>query len=128
MPTLYIASTFSPGMLRLQEMLKEGKRAVVFIETLSVEDAKKVIEACKKTGYEIKSCIGHQSTASLLSQLLGVNLEVNRVPVTLENGDAVLCLQLMGRPGKELGVTELLKMLEECKAFFILVHVYYTVW
>ena len=125
MPTLYIASTFTSGMLDLAAMAREGYSAVCIVKVLSVDKAKKLVHYYKAIGYSIKSCVGHQSTASLLKQVLGIDVEVNRTPVTLEPGDVVLCLQLMTRPGKELDVTELLKLMQEGKAYFIAVYVTY---
>ncbi|MCD6198938.1 MAG: DUF1874 domain-containing protein [Deltaproteobacteria bacterium] len=112
---LWIASTFSPGMLPVKEL----QRFRVQFEVVTVEEARELIKIYQACGYEIKSCVGHPSTASVLSQLLGVKIEVNRAPITLEPGDAVLFLQLLGRPGKELDVATLLKMLQEGKAVFM---------
>ncbi|OIO57145.1 MAG: hypothetical protein COX57_12560 [Alphaproteobacteria bacterium CG_4_10_14_0_2_um_filter_63_37] len=43
------------------------------------------------------SAIGHDSTARLLSNLLGVEVKVNRVAVTLGVGDRALVLRLLKR-------------------------------
>ena len=52
------------------------------------------------------SGIGHQSTADLLTSLLGVEVEMNRVSVSLNAGDQVLVAQYKG-PRLSEGATEL---------------------
>ena len=46
-------------------------------------------------GFE--SAVGHASTASLLSQLLGLPVPENRIAVKLRPGDKVVALKLEGR-------------------------------
>jgi hypothetical protein len=60
----------------------------------------------------LKSAIGHESTASLLSSLLGTAIQVNRVAVVPALGDKLLCFKLKGRApeGKILSVEELQEM------------------
>jgi hypothetical protein len=46
-------------------------------------------------GFE--SAVGHESTASLLSSVLGIPVAANRVAVQLRPGDRVVALKLEGR-------------------------------
>jgi hypothetical protein len=47
---------------------------------------------------EILSAIGHESTAQIVSQLLGFEVPVNRINYTFQAGDVCLCFKLKGRP------------------------------
>ena len=55
------------------------------------------------------SAIGHQSTAELLSSLLGVSVPVNRIQFAQEVGDMALVFKVKGRPseGKILTIAEI---------------------
>jgi len=44
------------------------------------------------------SAVGHESTAEILSDLLGVNIPQNRITVAPVPGDRFLCFRLMSRP------------------------------
>lgn len=69
----------------------------------SLEQARKLI-AC---GYQ--SAIGHDSTASVISTLLGVEVEMNRIQYQQQAGDIALVFKLKGRSpeGKVLTVKEI---------------------
>lgn len=57
------------------------------------------------------SAIGHESTATLLSRILGRNVSVNRIPVALSPGDRALVFQLDRRlpEGRVLNESEILR-------------------
>ena len=57
----------------------------------------------------LTSAIGHESTAALLSQLLEIDISVNRIVVAPAEGDTLICFKLKGRApeGKILTVAEL---------------------
>ena len=57
-----------------------------------VEGAKKLIA----NGF--KSAVGHESTAQIISELLGVPVEVNRVMYVQEPYEYALVFKLKGRP------------------------------
>lgn len=59
---------------------------------LSVEDARKVVDLVPFT-----SAIGHDSAARFLSQLLGLEIPVNRVAITMQAGDRALVLRVLTR-------------------------------
>ncbi|MEM4977095.1 MAG: DUF1874 domain-containing protein, partial [Desulfurococcaceae archaeon] len=66
--------------------------------------AKRTVE-----GSEFISIVGHESTAKMMTELLGVPIPVNRSMVQLEPGDIVLVFQIMVRlpEGKVLTLEEL---------------------
>ena len=66
------------------------------------------------------SAVGHESTARLLSELLGVEIKQNRIFVNMQKGDEALAVQLLERiqEGKILSKDELERLLEEGKIVF----------
>lgn len=54
----------------------------------------------------VESCIGHASTAGVLSEMLGIEIPVNRVSVKLKEGEQAIIFQYMG-PRLEEGATRL---------------------
>lgn len=44
------------------------------------------------------SAIGHQTTADLLSQLLHINVPMNRAQIVMQSGDVALVFRLKKRP------------------------------
>lgn len=74
------------------------------IRTVSLEESKQLLKnTC------VLSAIGHQSTADILSLLLGIPVVMNRIEYKQEIGDVALCFKLKGRPeeGKILTVEEI---------------------
>lgn len=63
------------------------------VREIAPEYAKEVIS---EVG-EFTSAIGHEATAVALSEILGVDVKVNRIPATLVPGDGAICLKLNGR-------------------------------
>lgn len=49
-------------------------------------------------GYTFTSAIGHQSTAEILSELLAVDVPLNRIHYTQEKGQIALVFKLKNRP------------------------------
>jgi hypothetical protein len=64
---------------------------------ITLEEAKNII---KTYNYDnnILSAIGHQSTADILTELLDVKIETNRILFQQEAGQKALCFKLNGRP------------------------------
>ena len=79
-----LANAFSLSMLDFK-----GQTALQ-VEQLELEQAKLLLSE----GFE--SVVGHQSTADLFSSLLGCQVEVNRVSVTLSGQDQLLVGQYTG--------------------------------
>jgi hypothetical protein len=80
-------------------MLSQAK-ALVNVEQISLEEAKTVLA----NGFV--SAIGHQDTANILSNMLGVVVEVNRVNVVLNDDTTLIVAQYKG-PRLPEGSTEL---------------------
>ena len=70
---------------------------------LTLEEAKELISQ----GFE--SAVGHSSTCEILTQLLGVNIQMNRINYSQEVGEVALIFKLEGRPeeGRILTVSEI---------------------
>jgi hypothetical protein len=50
------------------------------------------IGLAKELSWNCHSAVGHESTAAILSALLGKKIEFNRVSLSLKNGDELLCI------------------------------------
>ena len=89
--------------------------ALIRVEEISVSEVKKLLSQ----GFE--SAIGHESTAKLLSQLLGVEVHAKRTMVTLEPSTILIVFQLLERlpEGKILSLEEVKQLFEKGKAKFL---------
>ncbi len=78
-------------------------------EPLTLEEARALVYEFQREGKSIQSAIGHQTTADLLSTLLGIAVSVNRVEYWQTVRDAALIFKLKGRPpeGRVLSREEL---------------------
>ena len=65
------------------------------------------VEIMKENGFI--SAIGHSSTADIMSTLLGLNVECNRITATQEPGQKAIVFKLLSRPeeGKILTLEEI---------------------
>jgi len=81
---LYVANAFSLSMLDDKEVYLKVKEV----------DAETVKSMLKKP---FVSAVGHESTAKLLTALLGVEVPYNRIQVRLQKGDRLLVFQLLTR-------------------------------
>ncbi|HHC19344.1 MAG TPA: DUF1874 domain-containing protein [Euryarchaeota archaeon] len=106
---LVLASTFSPNMLGLSE----GEERAVFIKRISLETARDIV----KKATDRYSIVGHESTARLMSEMLGVNVPANRVQYLIKDYDTVLVVTLAFRPpeGKVYTYNELRQLYKEGK-------------
>jgi hypothetical protein len=59
-------------------------------ERLSLDEARQLVREFQQQGKTIRSAIGHQSTADLLSRLLGFPVPVNRTEFEQTRDDAAL--------------------------------------
>jgi len=94
---LYLGNAFSLGMLYHDDT------------TLKVYGADLITVKSLLQSREWQSCIGHASTADLLSNLLDMKIEMNRINVKLQKDDVIIVFQLMQRleEGKVLSKEEL---------------------
>jgi len=74
------------------------------LETITFDRAKDLIG-----GQETLSAIGHDSTAQILTELLGIDVPVNRIQFEQQAGQTALVFKLNGRPpeGKVLSREEI---------------------
>ena len=68
---------------------------VYSMKTISIEEAKELLAS----NPNFVSAIGHQSTAEIISSVLGVTVPTNRINASFEEaGDRALCFKLNSRP------------------------------
>src|SRR5438874_9947359 len=81
-------------------------------EPLTLEEARALVSEFQREGKSLQSAIGHQTTAELLSGLLGLTVAVNRTEYKQTVSDVALIFKLKGRPpeGKVLSREELEEM------------------
>jgi Domain of unknown function (DUF1874). len=80
------------------------RKAIAVIQRISADEAKELLK-----NNTFVSVVGHEATAQLLTQLLGVNIPTNRIAVQLQKGDTGLHFVLKQRlpEGKVLSYDEL---------------------
>lgn len=76
----YITNTFSPMMLT-------PNQGEAVVKEIGLNDVLRLYSQ-----HECRSAIGHEVTAKIVSALLGDSIEFNRVNLSLELGDRVLCV------------------------------------
>ena len=76
----YVASTFSPAMVE--------KFTPFFGEEVSLSEARGILDSRP----EFVSAVSHEVTAPIVSALLQVEIPFNRVNLSLQWGDEVLCV------------------------------------
>ena len=57
---------------------------------IPVETAREII----KSAGEIVSAIGHEPTAKYISKLIGIEISVNRIQITMDKGDIALIFKI----------------------------------
>jgi len=83
----------------------------------------KTVKLFLELGFE--SAVGHQSTAEILSTLLGIEVPVNRTAIKLQSGDILIVFQLNIRlaEGQVLSKEEVLDLYNNGQASFVFVEV-----
>jgi hypothetical protein len=99
MHKVVLCNAFSLSMLSSTE-------ATIHVKEVDIKEVRKLLAE----GFE--SAIGHESTANVLKQLLGVEVKAERRQVVLTPDNVLLVFQLLSRlpEGKILTEEELLKM------------------
>lgn len=64
------------------------------VKTITLDEA---IKMAQNNSENIVSAIGHESTAQIMTELLGVNVPVNRIQFSQEVGQVALVFKLKGR-------------------------------
>ena len=100
---VYLSNAFSLQMQGKNECstrrvtLDEAKQAILslvpgpYIDRESEKDGSDAVVALTA-----KSCVGHADIAAMLSRLIGVDVPVNRVSVSLQPGDTLIVGQYIG--------------------------------
>ncbi|GGE47525.1 hypothetical protein GCM10011391_27900 [Pullulanibacillus camelliae] len=75
------------------------------LRTITLEDAKALVDSASG----LDSAIGHESTAQIMTALLGVDVPVHRQMFEQQPGQQALVFKLNGRPpeGKVLSIEEI---------------------
>ena len=73
-------------------IIPQNYEGAVEISNVSLPYVKELLEK-----YEFQSAIGHESTASLLTRILGIEIKMNRVQIEVVEGDVILAFQLKKR-------------------------------
>ena len=115
---IYLANAFSLNMLDLYQpetytILKVTKGTLQWFKKI-INDLSLIIDCA----------IGHPSTAKLVETLTGIKLNCERKPITLNEGDGVIVIQLGFRPeeGKVYTYDELIQLLNQGKISFYYVY------
>lgn len=93
----YLGNAFSLGMLDIPE----GAEAGLVVQSISLDAAREWLAVAVW-----ESCVGHADTAGLLASMLGVEVEMRRVSLSLRLGDEILVAQY-GGPRLPEGATSL---------------------
>lgn len=88
MGRLFLCNAFSLNMLDFEE----NKTVDVRIVKITEEEAKQWLK-----NNEFISAIGHESTAKIISQRLGIDIKPNRIMVKMKEGDMAIVFQLLQR-------------------------------
>lgn len=92
------------GVLNTSILTEAGEYKLVDI---SLEKAKEIVSR-----NELDSAVGHQSTADIMTTLLGVEIPMNRQMFSQQVGQSCIVFKLNGRPaeGKILSAEEIEKI------------------
>ena len=91
---------------------------VLECQKISLEEAREWVKAG-----EFISAVGHESTAKLLTELLGSEIPANRIFVDMQKDDEALAIQFLVRvqEGKVLSKEELEELYKQGKIVFRLI-------
>ena len=114
--TVYLTNSFTLSML--SPSLIEGG-AIIKASPISLGEVKALL----KEGFV--SAVGHESTARVLSSLLGTHVPFNRAQISIKEGDVIISFQFLIRlpEGKVLGEDEVIALYQEGKIKFFRVEV-----
>ena len=86
---IYVANAFS-----IQMISKELDNGRVITPAISAVDAD-IVSVVLRTN-KFVSCVGHTDTAKVISSILGVDVQPQRINVSLEEGDIIYVCQVVG--------------------------------
>jgi len=93
--------------------LREGGKYLIKARQLSAEEASEILKR-----EQFISAVGHEATAKALSNVFGVEVQFNRIQITLQPGDKLISINLK----KRLPEGQVLKTVEELE------QIGYTIW
>ena len=105
---VYLTNSFTLSMI-MPDLLDSG--VIIKASPISLEEAKALLQQ----GFV--SAVGHESTARVLSKLLGTDVPFNRVQIAITGGDVIVSFQFLVRlpEGKVLGDDEVMALYQEGK-------------
>jgi len=112
----YLCNSFTLSMI-MPDLLDSG--VIIKASPITLEEAKALLQQ----GFV--SAVGHESTAKVLSVLLGTDVPFNRVQIAITGGDVIVSFQFLVRlpEGKILGEDEVIALYQEGKIKFFRVEV-----
>jgi PIN domain nuclease of toxin-antitoxin system len=98
---LYISNSFSLSMLNSNK--SESLTLNLKVKEIDISEVKEMLNN------QWVSAVGHESTAKVMSQIVGIDIPYNRIQVKLEKNDKIIVFQLLTRleEGKVLSDEEL---------------------
>jgi len=105
---VYLTNSFTLSMI-MPDLIQSG--VIIKASPISLEEAKALLQQ----GFV--SAVGHESTARVLSKLLGTDVPFNRVQIAITGGDVIVSFQFLVRlpEGKVLGDDEVMALYQEGK-------------
>jgi hypothetical protein len=105
----------------MPDLLNSG--VIIKASPITLEEAKSLLQQ----GFV--SAVGHESTAKVLSSLLGTNVPFNRAQIAITGGDVIVSFQFLVRlpEGKVLGDDEVMALYQEGKIKFFKVEILFPV-
>jgi hypothetical protein len=96
-------------LLLMNVTILTGGDGIYSLKLLSLEEARNIVAAYRQADAMIRSAVGHESTARVMSSLLGIDVPMCRDAVVQTEHEDALCLKMNGRPpeGKILSIEEL---------------------
>ena len=101
-----------------------NRKCVAVVTRVSdVEYIRKFIEFWRASGMEVASAIGHESTARLLTKMLGFEVKPQRVSITANEDDVIIAFTLNFRlpEGKVLSDAELEEIVKSQQYSFTII-------
>jgi hypothetical protein len=113
---IYLCNSFTLSMIS-PSLLTEG--VSIKASPISLGEVKALLQQ----GFV--SAVGHESTAKVLSSLLGTEVPFNRAQISIKEGDVIVSFQFLVRlpEGKVLGDDEVFALYNEGKIKFFRVEV-----
>lgn len=66
-------------------------------ELISLESARDLVKEFTQSGKPVESAIGHEATASILSDMLGIEVAANRIGICQQPGESAIVFKMRSR-------------------------------